>query len=205
MAISLSMDSSAITATFPTDRATDGLSATENELRRCFVRGLAGDAAQYRRFLDSLGSHLRAYLRRRLPRAQADVEDILQETLLAVHNARHTYRDDQPLTAWVHAIARYKLMDFFRAHSRREALHEPFEDDGSLFVQSDVEPADARRDVGRLLEQLPDRHRLPIVFVKLQGLSVAEAAQRCGISESAVKVGVHRGLKALAARIRGSS
>lgn len=203
MAISLSMDSSATTATFPTDRVTDGLSATEIELRGCFVLGLGGNAAQYRLFLDGLGSHLRAYLRRRLPRAQADVEDILQETLLAVHNARHTYRDDQPLTAWVHAIARYKLMDFFRAHSRREALHEPFEDDGSLFVDSDVEPADARRDVGRLLEALPDRHRLPIVFVKLQGLSVAEAAQRCGISESAVKVGVHRGLKALAARIRG--
>lgn len=199
------MSSPALTATSPTDRATEGYSSAENELRDCFLRGLAGDTVQYRRFLDRLGAHLRAYLRRRLPRAQADVEDILQETLLAVHNARHTYRDDQPLTAWVHAIARYKLMDFFRAHARREALHEPFEDDGSLFIQSDAEPADARRDVGRLLEALPDRHRLPIVFVKLQGLSVAEAAQRCGISESAVKVGVHRGLKALAARIRGSA
>lgn len=205
MAISLSMASPAITATSSTDRTTDGFSATEVRLRDCFIRGLAGDATQYRQFLDGLGSHLRAYLRRRLPRSQADVEDILQETLLAVHNARHTYRDDQPLTAWVHAIARYKLMDFFRAHARREALHEPFEDDGSLFVQSDAEPADAHRDVGVLLEALPDRHRLPIVFVKLQGLSVAEAAQRCGISESAVKVGVHRGLKALAARIRGGA
>lgn len=204
MAISTSMDRSEMNATSPTDRVTDGRFAAEIELRACFVRGLAGDAAQYRRFLVDLGSHLRAYLRRRLPRAQADVEDILQETLLAVHNARHTYRDDQPLTAWVHAIARYKLMDFFRAHARRESLHDPFEDDGSLFVESDVEPADARRDVDRLLDALPDRHRLPIVFVKLQGLSVTEAAQRCGISESAVKVGVHRGLKALAARIRSS-
>lgn len=182
-----------------------GPSATELELRDCFVLGLGGDAAQYRRFLERLSSYLRAYLRRRLPRAQADVEDILQETLLAVHNARHTYREDQPLTAWVHAIARYKLMDFFRAHSRREALHDELDDDGSVFVESDVEPADARRDVGNLLETLPDRHRLPILLVKLQGLSVAEAAQRSGLSESAVKVGVHRGLKALAARIRGTS
>lgn len=182
-----------------------GMSAAETELRTRFVAGLAGDAARYRLFLDGLSGHLRSYLRRRLPGAQADVEDILQETLLAVHNARHTYRWDQPLTAWVHAIARYKLMDFFRAHSRREALHEPFEDDGGLFVASDAEPADARRDVGMLLEALPDRHRLPIVLVKLKGLSVAEAAQRCGMSESAVKVGVHRGLKALAAHIRGKS
>jgi RNA polymerase sigma-70 factor (ECF subfamily) len=194
------------TVTDPVRRHTVGAASTiELELRGCFVLGLGGDAAQYRRFLDRLSSYLRAYLRRRLPRAQADVEDILQETLLAVHNARHTYREDQPLTAWVHAITRYKLMDFFRAHSRREALHDEFDDDGSVFVESDVEPADARRDVGNLLETLPDRHRLPILLVKLEGLSVAEAAQRSGLSESAVKVGVHRGLKALAARIRGTS
>ncbi|QWT19087.1 sigma-70 family RNA polymerase sigma factor [Bacillus sp. NP157] len=179
-------------------------SDVEPQLRSRFVAGLGGDAQAYRQFLEELAGYLRGWLRRRLPRAQADVEDILQETLLAVHNARHTYREDQPLTAWVHAIARYKLMDFFRAHARREALHDPI-DERDVFVASDVEPADARRDVGRLLEALPDRHRLPIVFVKLQGLSVAEAALRCGISESAVKVGVHRGLKALAASIRGAS
>src|ERR1700754_5331446 len=140
------METPAMTADVAENEQSTGVSATEAELRARFIAGLAGDATSYRRFLDGLSGHLRAYLRRRLPRAQADVEDILQETLLAVHNARHTYRNDQPLTAWVHAIARYKLMDFFRAHARREALHEPFEDDGHLFVDSDVEPADARRD-----------------------------------------------------------
>ncbi|KJV36080.1 sigma-70 family RNA polymerase sigma factor [Luteibacter yeojuensis] len=180
--------------------------AAEHDLRTRFIAGLRGDAGAYRQFLDDLAGYLRGWLRRRLPRAHADVEDILQETLLAIHNARHTYREDQPLTAWVHAIVRYKLMDYFRAHARREALHDPLADDGhQVFVDAETEPADARRDVGRLLEALPDRHRLPIVFVKLQGLSVAEAARRCGISESAVKVGVHRGLKALAASIREAS
>lgn len=179
-------------------------SPAEIALRGSFIAGLRGDAAEYRRFLDGLTGFMRAYLRRRLPRAQHDVEDILQETLLAVHNARHTYREDQPLTSWVHAIARYKLMDFFRAHARREALHDPLDDDARIFVDSDVEPANARRDVGRLLESLPERHRLPIEMVKLQGLSVAEAAKKSGMSESAVKVGVHRGLKALAASLRGS-
>jgi RNA polymerase sigma-70 factor (ECF subfamily) len=205
MAESLSMERREMIASPAEGQDASGMRAAEAELRACFAAGLAGDAAGYRQFLDGLSGHLRAYLRRRLPRARADVEDILQETLLAVHNARHTYRTEQPLTAWVHAIARYKLMDFFRAHSRREALHEPFDDDGGLFIASDVEPADARRDVGVLLEALPDRHRLPIVLVKLQGLSVSEAARRCGMSESAVKVGVHRGLKALAARIRSRS
>lgn len=186
------------------EQASEGLAAIERELRRRFVLGLEGDAAAYRQFLDELASHLRGYLRRRLPRALDDVEDILQETLLAVHNARHTYRAGEPLTAWVHAITRYKLMDFFRAHARRDALHDPIDDD-DLFVASHAEPADARRDVGQLLETLPDRHRLPIQLVKLQGLSIAEAAECIGLSESAVKVGIHRGLKALAARIRGSA
>lgn len=195
---------SAMTSDPAREHAGEGAFAVEHELRRCFVLGLAGDAAAYRRCLDGLATHLRAYLRRRLPRALEDVEDILQDTLLAVHNARHTYREGEPLTAWVHAITRYKLMDFFRSHARREALHDPIDDD-DLFVASDAEPADARRDVGQLLETLPDRHRLPIELVKLQGLSVAEAAECSGLSESAVKVGIHRGLKALAARIRSSA
>lgn len=189
-----------------TNRMSTTVEAAEIALRDCFLAGLAGDAAQYRAFLEGLTGHMRAYLRRRLPKAQDDVEDILQETLLAVHNARHTYREGQPLTAWLHAIARYKLMDFFRAHARREALHDPFDDEHErIFAASDDEPANARRDIGVLLETLPDRHRLPIVFVKLQGLSVAEASLASGMSESAIKVGVHRGLKALAARLRGGA
>lgn len=175
---------------------------TEERLRALLLAGMDGDAAAYRDFLLELSGRLRAFLRKRLQHMQDEVEDIVQETLLAVHNARHTYRADQPLTAWVHAIARYKLMDFLRARSRREAFNDPLDDEHELFAACDEEPAQARRDVGALLEQLPERQRLPIVHVKLEGLSVAETAQLTGMSESAVKVGIHRGLKALAAKIR---
>lgn len=175
---------------------------TEERLRALLLAGLDGDAAAYRDFLSELSGRLRAFLRKRLQHMQDEVEDIVQETLLAVHNARHTYRADQPLTAWVHAIARYKLMDFLRARSRREAFNDPLDDEHELFAACDEEPAQARRDVGALLEQLPDRQRLPIVHVKLEGMSVAETAELTGMSESAVKVGIHRGLKALAAKIR---
>ena len=128
----------------------------------------------------------------------------MQETLLAVHNQRHTYQADQPLTAWVHAIARYKLVDLLRARRSSEAFTEPLDDELEVFAASDTDAADARRDLDKLLAELPEHHRLPIMHIKLEGLSVAEAAQRTGMSESAIKVGVHRGLKALAARIRGS-
>jgi RNA polymerase sigma-70 factor (ECF subfamily) len=173
----------------------------ESELHELFVRGQAGDAAAYHAFLRRLAAHLRAYLARRLFGWPDEVEDLVQECLLAMHNQRHTYEPDQPLTAWVHAIARYKLIDLLRAKSAREALHDPLDDELAVFAASQEEASDARRDVAGLLETLPDRHRLPIIHVKLEGRSVAETAKLTGMSESAVKVGIHRGLKALAGKL----
>ena len=96
-------------------------------------------------------------------------------------------------------------MDLLRARMGHEALNDPLDDELEVFGVSDADAADARRDLGKLLAGLPDRQRLPIVHVKLEGLSVVEVAQMTGMSESAVKIGVHRGLKALAARIKGGS
>ncbi len=175
----------------------------EERLRSLFLQGLADDAQAYQRFLSVLSTHLRAFLRRRLGQWPDEVEDLVQETLLAVHNQRHTYRTDMPVTAWAHAIARYKLIDWFRAHGVRGARNVPLDDAEELFSTSDADAAQARRDLSVLLAGLPDKQRLPIQHVKLEGMSVAETARITGLSESAVKVGVHRGLKALAARIRG--
>jgi RNA polymerase sigma-70 factor (ECF subfamily) len=177
----------------------------EERLRTLFIRSLDGDETAYRAFLDHLSAHLRAFLRRRLAHLQDDVEDIVQETLLAVHTARHTYRSDEPLTPWVHAIARYKLADFLRARARREALQDPLDDESELVAVSDAEPAHSKRDLHKLLDHLPDRQRLPIVHVKLLGLSVAETALNTGLSHSAIKIGIHRGLKALALKTREAS
>ncbi len=174
----------------------------EERLRALLLQGLAGEARDYERFLATLSAHLRAFLRRRLGQWPDEVEDLVQETLLAVHNQRHTYRADMPVTAWAHAIARYKLVDWFRTHARRGARNVPLSDADELFSTADADAAQARRDLALLLDTLPDKQRLPIQHVKLEGLSVVETARLTGLSESAVKVGVHRGLKALAARIR---
>ena len=179
------------------------MSASEDRLRELLVRALAGDALAYHAFLQELSAHLRAFLRRRLSRLPDEVEDLVQETLLAVHNQRHTYDAGQPLTAWVHAIARYKLVDLLRRRAGRDALEDPLDDELEVFATSDTAADDARRDLVKLLERLPDRQRLPIMHMKLEGRSVVEAARLTGMSEAAVKVGVHRGLKVLAAMIRG--
>jgi RNA polymerase sigma-70 factor, ECF subfamily len=179
--------------------------AIEERLKALLLRGLAGEAPAYHEFLRELTVHLRGFLRKRLAGMPEDVEDLVQEALLAVHNQRHTFDPAQPLTAWVYALARYKLVDFLRRRSRTDLLNDPLDEESELLATSENEAADARRDVATLLEQLPDRFRLPILHMKLEGLSVAETARRTGMSESAVKVGVHRGLKALAAILKGAS
>ena len=148
----------------------DTVIATEHELHELFVAGLDGDAGAYHRFLQRLGALLRGYFRRRLQQLPDEVEDLVQETLMAVHAQRQTYRRGEPLTAWVHAVARYKLVDLWRRRERHDALNDPLDVD----------------------------LRLPILHTKVEGLSVQETAQLTGLSESAVKVGVHRGLKTLA-------
>jgi RNA polymerase sigma-70 factor (ECF subfamily) len=181
------------------------VNSREERLRQLLVHGLAGDAPAYRAFLQELSTHLRAFLKKRLARLPDEVEDLVQESLLAVHNQRHTYDAGQPVTAWVHAIATYKLVDLLRRRAKRDLLTDPLDDEADFLAASDSEAGEARRDLAKLLAQLPDRQRLPIVHMKLEGLSAAEVARITGMSESAVKVGVHRGMKALAAMIRGGA
>jgi RNA polymerase sigma-70 factor, ECF subfamily len=183
--------------------------STEERLRQSLLRGRDGDAVAYHEFLKTLTAHVRAYFRRRLSAWPEEVEDLVQEALLAVHNQRHTYDAGQPLTAWVHAIAKYKLVDRLRRRAGKERLAVPLDavpdNAAELFATADGEAAEARIDLHKLLNLLPERQRLPIVRTKLEGLSVAEAARATGMSESAIKVGVHRGLKALAALIQGET
>ncbi|WP_345816722.1 sigma-70 family RNA polymerase sigma factor (plasmid) [Paraburkholderia sp. PREW-6R] len=178
------------------------LHTVESQLKALFVRGLEGNASDYQLFLAELAGHLRGYLRRRIPNFRDDIEDLVQEILLAVHNARHIFRPNEPLTAWVHAIACYKLIDFLRIRTRREWPVEPLGDQDALFAESDKERTEARRDLGKLLAHLPVRQRLSILHVKVEGLSVAEAARITGLTESAVKNGIRRGLKALGMLVR---
>ena len=171
-------------------------------LGRLLSLGLAGDACAYRDFLWNLTGYLRGYVRRRLRDHPDDVEDLVQETLLAVHLQRHTYDPVRPFGPWMHAIARYKLVDAWRARATRAAEVDMPEDGEDFFAAPDAEDGLARRDLMKLLERLPDGQRLPIQYTRLGGLTVAETARLTGMSEPAVKVAVHRGLKALCALAR---
>lgn len=165
------------------------------------LRGLDGDAAAWRMLLTEFGAHLRAWFARQLFDGGADAEDLVQETLIALHAKRATWDPKQPFSAWAWTIARHKLIDHLRRRGRRPTR--PIQEAESLWADHTVEDGAARADLERCLSALPARQRRLIEDVRIRGLSVAEAAERHGYSVAAAKVSLHRSLKALTARFAG--
>ncbi|WP_300544548.1 sigma-70 family RNA polymerase sigma factor [Maricaulis sp.] len=174
----------------------------EAQLRSLMVASQAGDAAAYRTLLRDVQQRLTGYFRQRAGDPSA-VEDLVQETLMAIHVKRDTYDPGQPLTAWIYAIARYKLVDFYRAHRRRASL--PLDDEAQFLAAADPAQgaAMARLDLDRAMAELSAPQAEALRLTKVEGLSVEEAAARSGRGVSAIKVNVHRGLKALRDRFAG--
>jgi RNA polymerase sigma-70 factor, ECF subfamily len=176
----------------------------EPELRALMLAGLDGDEASHKMLLMKLSAYLRAYFKgqlMRIGRGPTDAEDLLQETLIALHTRRHTYDRSQLLTPWVYAIARYRLVDYLR-RTKAASLDVQVEEAEGVFALDDVAAVESGLDLKKLLVQLKPKARQAIQFVKLDGLSVSEAAARSGMSESAIKVAVHRGLRALSLLVR---
>lgn len=170
----------------------------EGTLRSLVQRSFDGDQAAYREFLKHLSELLRTYIRRqlyRLGRAECDAEDLVQEALLAIHARWHTYDRDMPVTAWAYAIARYKLIDFLRTTTN--GARDMSLDDIEEIAAGDHAAIDAAISVKKLVAALPDKLRQSVELVRLNGLSAKEAALATGMSEAAIKVNVHRGVKAI--------
>jgi RNA polymerase sigma-70 factor (ECF subfamily) len=170
---------------------------SESELKALFTAGLAGDRAAYRLFLTKIDVLLRPYVSRqlyRLRQAGNDLEDIVQETLLAIHSRRHTYDGETPVSAWVYGIARYKLIDALRRSKHPSELRSLDEVEVGFDDSAQVE---AKVAVDRIVDKLPLSLRASVKLVKLQGFSASEAAQRLGTAESTVRVNVHRALQTL--------
>lgn len=177
----------------------------ERDLHTLIHQGLAGDTVAYEHFLLRLTGLFRAFFRRKLHGSgNAQVEDLVQETLLAVHLHRESYDPSRPITAWVYAIARYKLIDHFRrfAHTRQFV---PVDAVAELFAEEMADAADPARDVEALLRRLPVKQSTAIRLVKLKDLTAREAAERMGISEADVKISIHRGLRKLMALVAQES
>ena len=166
----------------------------EHEYATLFVQALHGDEGAYERCLIGLTTQLRAYVRARAGDVPW-VDDVVQETLLLIHDARHTYDAQRSFAAWFYAIARHRLIDEFRRTARRRAREVATE---VLPEPAGVAADPAERDsLEKALAQLPRRQRQIITAMKFEGESVRDVAVRTGMTESAVKVMAHRGYKLL--------
>ena len=175
----------------------------EAKLHALMLASIAGRSGAYQTLLRLCAERLRAYFGRRLIGREEDVEDLVQETLMALHNKRNTYDQSLPYTAWLHGIARYRLIDFLRRDKRQ--LEVPIDDAFEPADSDAFEALLAEIDLNTLLAGLTPNQIAAIRLTRIDGYSVREAAEISGQSEPAIKVNVHRGLGRLIAAIKGGN
>lgn len=164
---------------------------------------LAGDGAAYADFLRRVTPVLRGVVRARGRAALGaeTCEDVLQEVLLAIHLKRHTWRSEDPIRPWLYAIARHKVVDAFRARGARVEV--PVEDFAEVLPAPEGPDPTERRDIERMLGLLDDRSARILRGIGLDGDSIPDVAARLGLTDGAVRVALHRGLKRLTALRKG--
>jgi RNA polymerase sigma-70 factor, ECF subfamily len=171
--------------------------AEEDELARLMRAAIGGDEKAYAEFLRRAACLVRGFARRKIVRGGIDPEDVVQETLLAIHLKRHTWRDDGSVLPWLYAITRYKLIDAFRRQGRRAEIE--IGEIAETFAAPEPETV-KDWEIGRALSTLAPGQRSVVAAVTVSGHSIGETAKSLGISEGAVRVALHRGLTAIAKR-----
>ena len=176
-------------------------------LRELMRAAQAGDRACYDRLLRDLAPIIHAAVRRqRSFLSTEDVEDLVQEALLSVHAVRATYDPDRPFTPWLMAIVRNRVADSGRRYMRMRAIQQASEDFYETFRPDEANTdADSHGDaegLRRAIARLPKGQRRAIELMKLRDLSLKEASRESGMSVAALKVSVHRGIKALRASFK---
>ena len=193
-AVALQPRASSATASRPSGR---GSYADNRAWDAMMVAAQGGDASSYRRLLSEVALWLRRYYARRLPPAMID--DAIQETLIAIHEKRHTYDPARPFGAWLAAIARYKWIDALRSLKAKPTA--ALDDD--IPVPDHEEAMTSARSLERLLATLKPAQSRVIRLVKLQGFSIEEASNATGQSAALVKANIYRGLRRLTSLVRG--
>jgi RNA polymerase sigma-70 factor (ECF subfamily) len=164
------------------------------------IAAQAGDQEAYRALLEGLQPLLRAYVKKRL-RDEEAVADVCQDVLLTMHRVRHTFEPGRAFEPWFYAIARSRFIDHLRRRRRRGDLEVPSDQSPELLAED--EPTGWNRFL-ELLESLPASQREAFSLLKIDGLSVEEAAERAGVSPGALKVRAHRAYGALRSALLGS-
>ncbi|NJM50987.1 MAG: sigma-70 family RNA polymerase sigma factor [Sphingomonadales bacterium] len=171
------------------------MKAGEESLRTLMIRAQKGDKRAYTVLLEESSRWLSRFFAQKI--AADVVDDLVQDTLISVHRKLASYDNSRPFLPWLAAIARYRWVDRLRQTYKHEAKALDFD----IAQDGHEDVVGAKISIDRLLAHLPDGQAEAIQYVKIQGLSIAEAGAKTGQSESLVKVNIHRGLKKLAALI----
>jgi RNA polymerase sigma factor (sigma-70 family) len=169
--------------------------SNEDILRSLMIRAQQGDKQAYHVLLEQSGRWLARFFSQKI--AADAVDDLVQDTLISIHRKLSSYDAARPFLPWLAAIARYRWVDRLRQTYKHEAKALDFD----IATEGHEDVVGAKISIDRLLNQLPAGQADVIRFVKIEGLSIAEACQKTGQTESLVKVNIHRGLKKLSALI----
>lgn len=166
-------------------------------LEERMAQAQAGDQVFYQALLQDISLLLRSFFLNRLSN-HADLDDLIQEVLLSVHHARHTYDSSRPFRPWLFSIAKFRMYDFLRKHYKKQEKEEAFDEKMLNNAPEDVTNDGADNELlYKALDSLPDKQRKIIVFMKLEGYTAKEVAKKMDMTESAVKVSAHRSYKTL--------
>lgn len=174
---------------------------TGDNLAALMQRSLSGDTQAYAVLLKETAHLLRPFLSRRLY-AGSEVDDVLQEILLSIHKARHTYDGQRPYKPWVYAIAKYRLQDHLRAHYA-DQLHnaEDLSELEEILPDDVTETGFNYESISEEVEKLPGKQATILRLMHQEGYTSKEVAEKMGMNESAVKVAAHRAYKVLRERL----
>jgi RNA polymerase sigma-70 factor, ECF subfamily len=176
----------------------------EDETALLMARAQQGDQRAYEQLLQLLARDARGFVGRRVGWTDW-VEDVVQDALLTVHRARHTYDPGRPFAPWFYAIVQSRLVDALR--SRKRVSTREIVDRAALERQPAPAPEGGRSDVSeqlaRAVSNLPRVQREVVSLLKYEDLSVRDVAKRLGMSEAAVKTTAHRGYKMLRKTVGG--
>lgn len=164
-----------------------------SQLQELFKSGLAGDSLSYNNFLQESAKILRYFVAKRI--AKNDVEDVVQEILISIHKARHTYDGKRPIMPWIFAIARFRIIDYLRKiYSEIRFEEVDFTELCEILPDVTIQPQNSEY-INKLLQNVAPREKNILTMIHVEGYSIKEVAEKLNMSESAVKVAAHRTIK----------
>lgn len=172
---------------------------THAELTALFREGVAGDTASYNQFLQRISALLRRIVGKRLP--ACDVEDVVQEVLISVHKARHTYDGQRPLMPWLLAIAGFRINDYLRKLYTQVRQDIDVETIAETLPDDVTESREETESLNELLKNVPERQKRILTMMYMEGHTARETGKRLDMSESAVKVAAHRAIRKIRERL----